>query len=375
MQTTDLDDRSLPAARTLTRHDYKTLSLAALGGALEFYDFIIFVFFAPVIGQLFFPPSIPDWLRQLQTFGIFAAGYFARPLGGVVMAHFGDLFGRKRVFTLSVMLMALPTLAIGVLPTYTSIGVVAPINTYYNATQISEFAWRMPFLIGGVFGALAALLRRWLHETPVFTELQKRKSLAVEMPLKAVVRGHCAAVVMSMLLTWTLSAAIVVVILMTPTLLHKQHHVSLAGSSVANSIATLCLTFGCAIAGVLCDRFGARRVIQVGSVALAACYLWLFSTVDTYPQALLPLYLISGLTVGVVGAMPFVMIHAFPAAVRFSGISFSYNVAYALFGGLTPIIVSLLLKNSTMAPAFYVATLCGVAFIVVTLAQDRRTLP
>src|SRR6267378_2343074 len=101
MQTTDLGDRSLPAARALTRHDYKTLSLAALGGALEFYDFIIFVFFAPVI-------------RQLQTFGIFAAGYFARPLGGIVMAHFGDLFGRKRVFTLSVMLMALPTLAIGV---------------------------------------------------------------------------------------------------------------------------------------------------------------------------------------------------------------------------------------------------------------------
>ncbi len=98
MQTTDLGDRSLPAARALTRHDYKTLSLAALGGALEFYDFIIFVFFAPVIGQLFFPPSIPDWLRQLQTFGIFAAGYFARPLGGIVMAHFGDLFGRKRVF-------------------------------------------------------------------------------------------------------------------------------------------------------------------------------------------------------------------------------------------------------------------------------------
>jgi MFS family permease len=433
MQTTDLGDRSLPAARALTRHDYKTLSFAALGGALEFYDFIIFVFLAPVIGQLFFPPSIPDWLRQLQTFGIFAAGYFARPLGGIVMAHFGDLFGRKRVFTLSVMLMALPTLAIGVLPTYTSIGVVAPVlllvmrvlqgaavagevpgawvfvsehvpprkvglacgaltggltagilvgalisaavNTHYSAAQISEFAWRMPFLMGGVFGALAALLRRWLHETPVFMELQKRKSLAAEMPLRAVVRGHRAAVVMSMLLTWTLSAAIVVVILMTPTLLRKQHHVSAAGASVANSIATLCLMFGCTIAGVLCDRFGARRVIQVGSVALAACYLWLFSTVDTYPHALLPLYSISGLTVGVVGAIPFVMFHAFPAAVRFSGISFSYNVAYALFGGLTPIIVSLLLKNSTMAPAFYVATLCGVAFVVVTLAQDRRTLP
>ena len=81
------------AHRPLNRNDYKTLSLAALGGALEFYDFIIFVFLATVVGQHFFPTDIPEWLRQFQTYGIFAAGYLARPLGGIVMAHFGDLFG------------------------------------------------------------------------------------------------------------------------------------------------------------------------------------------------------------------------------------------------------------------------------------------
>ncbi|WP_312204441.1 MFS transporter, partial [Mixta calida] len=113
--------------RRLNRQDYKTLSLAALGGALEFYDFIIFVFFAAVIGELFFPPDIPDWLRQLQTFGIFAAGYLARPLGGIVMAHFGDRVGRKKMFSLSILLMALPTLAIGMLPDYHAIGIAAPL--------------------------------------------------------------------------------------------------------------------------------------------------------------------------------------------------------------------------------------------------------
>ncbi len=82
--------------RPLNRQDYKTLTLAALGGALEFYDFIIFVFFAAVVGELFFPADIPEWLRQVQTFGIFAAGYLARPLGGIIMAHFGDLVGRKK---------------------------------------------------------------------------------------------------------------------------------------------------------------------------------------------------------------------------------------------------------------------------------------
>jgi len=81
----------------LSGQDYKTLALAALGGALEFYDFIIYVFFAVVIGKLFFPAEMPEWLRLIQTFGIFAAGYLARPLGGIIMAHFGDLLGRKRM--------------------------------------------------------------------------------------------------------------------------------------------------------------------------------------------------------------------------------------------------------------------------------------
>src|SRR5450631_1273619 len=113
--------------RPLNRHDYRTLSLAALGGALEFYDFVIYVFLAPVIGRLFFPADMPDWLRLLQTFGIFAAGYLARPLGGIVIAHFGDRLGRKRMFTLSIFLMAAPTLAIGLLPTYAAIGIWAPL--------------------------------------------------------------------------------------------------------------------------------------------------------------------------------------------------------------------------------------------------------
>src|SRR5690348_16759585 len=102
----------------LTGRELRILFLSSLGGALEFYDFIVFVFFTGVIGKLFFPSSLPEWLRQLETFGIFAAGYLARPLGGIVMAHFGDTRGRKRVFTLSVLLMAIPTLSIGFLPTY-----------------------------------------------------------------------------------------------------------------------------------------------------------------------------------------------------------------------------------------------------------------
>mgnify|MGYP001603885082 CR=1 FL=1 len=120
-------DAMRAARRPLRREDVKTLTLAALGGALEFYDFVIFVFLATIVGQLFFPPDMAEWLRSLQTFGLFAAGDLARPLGGIIMAHFGDRHGRKRMFTRSVGLMALPTLAIGLLPTYAVIGYAAPL--------------------------------------------------------------------------------------------------------------------------------------------------------------------------------------------------------------------------------------------------------
>src|SRR4029079_17710129 len=99
--------------RPLNPHDYRTLALAALGGALEFYDFVIYVFLAPVIGRVFFPADMPDWLRMLQTFGVSSVPTLPRPLGAILIAHFGDLLGRKRMFALSIFLMAAPTLVIG----------------------------------------------------------------------------------------------------------------------------------------------------------------------------------------------------------------------------------------------------------------------
>ena len=428
MQATPLSGAVPAAGRALARGDYKTLSLAALGGALEFYDFIIFVFFAPVIGQLFFPATIPEWLRQLQTFGIFAAGYLARPLGGIVMAHFGDLLGRKRMFTLSVLLMSVPTLLMGLLPTYASIGMLAPVlllafrvmqgaavggevpgawvfvsehvpsrhigyacgtltagltagillgsliaagvNKHFAPAEVADFAWRIPFLLGGVFGLFSVYLRRWLHETPVFAELQKRKSLAAEIPLKAVLRDHGRAVIVSMLLTWMLSAAIVVVILMTPTLLQKQFHIAPATALIANCLATLCLTVGCVLAGAIAGRIGAGKTIFIGGIALAISYYTLFQQLAVDTSVLLPWYAFTGFTVGVIGAIPFVMVKAFPAAVRFSGISFSYNVAYAVFGGLTPIVVSLMMKSNPMAPALYVAALCVVGALTTLFIRN-----
>jgi MFS family permease len=416
----------------LSRNDYRTLSLAALGGALEFYDFIIYVFFAAAISQLFFPPDMPDWLRQVQTYGIFAAGYLARPLGGIIMAHFGDLFGRKRMFMLSILLMAVPTLLIGLLPTYASIGIAAPllllalrvmqgaaiggevpgawvfvaehvpprhvgfacgtltagltggillgslvamaVNRSYAPAELLAEGWRIPFIIGGVFGLVSVWLRGYLHETPVFKEMQARQQLADELPLKTVVREHRPAIVLTMLMTWLLSAAVVVMILMTPTLVQKLFAIPAATALQANSIATLSLSIGCILFGALADRFGAGRVLALGCVGLGASSWLLYAQLNVVPDNIYTLYALCGFFVGVIGVVPSAAVMSFPPVVRFSGLSFSYNVAYAVFGGLTPVMVSLLLPLDKLAPAHYVVALSVVGVGIGLYLMRRRAV-
>jgi MFS family permease len=407
---------------TLTRNDYRTLMLSALGGMLEFYDFIIFVFFAVVIGQLFFPPDMPDWLRQLQTFGIFAAGYLARPLGGIVMAHFGDLLGRKKVFMLSILLMSLPTLAIGLLPTYAVIGIWAPVLLLllrmmqgaaiggevpggwvfvaehvserhtgvacgiltagltggillgslvatvtfkaYSPSELLIDGWRIPFVLGGLFGLLSVWLRQWLHETPVFKALQAREMLAATLPLKMVITAHKPAVILTMLMTWLLSAAIIVMILMTPILVQKLYAIKPAVALQANSIATLFLSVGCIAFGALSDRFGAGRVLLAGCVMLGLTSMLFYTRMAVTPQYINELYALSAFFVGVIGVVPSIAVRAFPPEVRFTGLSFSYNIAYAVFGGMTPVLVSLFLPKDPLAPAHYVLLLSGVGVLI-----------
>ncbi|MBW9086656.1 MFS transporter [Rhizobium wenxiniae] len=399
------------APRRLTSQDFRTLGLAALGGALEFYDFIIFVFFATVIGKLFFPPDMPEWLVLIQTFGIFAAGYLIRPLGGIVLAHFGDMFGRKKVFAFSILLMSLSTLGMAIMPTYATIGVMAPIllvamrilqgaaiggevpgawtfvaehvpfrrvgfacgfltsglslgillgssiatviNTVFTPEAIADGAWRIPFFIGGIFGLLSVWMRRWLQETPIFAEMKASRALAPELPLKTVLRDHLRGVIISMLLTWILSAAIVVTTLMTSTLLQKIYGYTAQQSLAATSFGTLFLIFATSAAGSIVDRVGSGRFFTVAGIVFGAATWAFYSFAGTSITLMFALYAIMGLAVGLVGAIPYVMVRAFPARVRFTGLSFSYNVAYAIFGDLTPIAVTSALAINPMAHAWY----------------------
>lgn len=418
--------------RPLGRGDIKTLLLSALGGALEFYDFVIFAYFAKALGHLFFPAGTSDFVAQLQAFSIFAVAYLARPLGGVVMAHFGDRVGRKRMFTLSVFMMAVPTLLIGVLPTYASIGVLAPVlltllrvvqglaiggeipgawvfvaehvpahrvgvacasltsgltagillgslvaaglSSHMSDADMLDHGWRIAFILGGAFGFLAVYLRRWLSETPVFAQMRERKQLSHELPALVVVRDHLPAIVLSMLVTWVLTAAIVVVILMTPTLMQTAFNIDQARAFTGGSLGALALCFGCFGGGLLVDRIGRGASMLVASIGLCVATYLLYMDLRSGGEHLLALYSLAGLFAGVAGVVPAILVASFPPAIRFSGISLSYNVAYAICGAATPLLVGVLARSSGgLGPAHYVGavSLVGVACGIYLMTTRR----
>lgn len=417
--------------RRLGARDIQTLLLASLGGALEFYDFVVFVFFALPLSHLFFPQDTAPWLAQLQVYGIFAAGYLARPLGGIVMAHFGDRQGRKRMFTLSVFLMALPTLAIGLLPVYASAGLLAPllllimrvvqgvaiggevpgawvfvsehaprgrvgiacacltsgltvgiligsltaawINHHLAPSEVLAWGWRLPFLLGGVFGFIAVWLRRWLSETPVFAQLRERKELSRELPLRGVMASHGDSVVLSMAITWMLTAAILVLILMLPNLAQKSFGIAPDLAFFGNSIAAFSLGVGCVAFGWLVDRIGAAWALIGGSVALVIATYALFGDLAAGGANFLALYALTGFLVGTVAVVPTIMVAAFPAAIRYSGISFAYNVAYAVFGASTATLIGYLAERAgRMAPAHYVTITAVVSVVAASWLLAKR---
>lgn len=410
-----MKQHSHASKRFLNTQDYKTLSLSAFGGALEFYDFIIFVFFSKVIGSLFFPADMPIWLSQLQTFGIFAAGYLARPFGGVVMAHFGDLFGRKRMFTFSILLMAVPTLLIGCLPTYAELGYIAPVlllilrisqglavggeipgawtfvaehvpkdkvglacgtltsgltlgillgslvsimmQSNFNAQEMHDWAWRIPFIVGGIFGFIAMYLRRWLKETPIFLEMQKRtkQEESKKLPVWNVLSHHLPQTILSILLTWVLSAGIMVIIVTAHVYLQGQFHFEEMDVSFSRLLATAGLALGCVFYGYLADKFSIGKVILWGCVFVILATILFFFTLSFGVTFLYIAYPIVGFSIGIVGAFPYYMVRAFPAKVRYSGVAFSFNISYAITGALTSFLIPILANFfNKYAAGFYV---------------------
>jgi MFS family permease len=418
--------------RQLNRNDIKILSLASLGGALEYYDFIIFIFFAKTFGDQFFPPHLSEFWKTLNVYGTFAIAYFMRPIGGVTMAHFGDLLGRKRMFTLSIVLMALPTFLIGFLPTFDHIGYAAPlllllmrmlqgiaiggeipgawvfvsehvppkrvglangmvtsgltlgillgslmallINASFSKPDITGFAWRIPFFVGGLLGFVTVYLRGFLHETPVFKEMQAMKALNQGLPVATVWKEFKPGILISILATWLLTAGIVVIILFAPELMKSAtFNIPATVTSTMQSLAIVALSSGCVLTGWMCDRFGIGKVFACMSAGLAISSSVFYHSIGQVDYLTLGvMYVVTGFFVSTVACVPYSMVHAFPPKVRFSGLSFSYNLSYAVFGGLTPLFLATLKDYGPMVASYYVVflSLIGIVCGVVLLKKD-----
>lgn len=403
--------------KLLTREDTRTLVLSSFGGALEFYDFVIYVFYAKVLSELFFPSGLSPFWAMLNTYGIFAAGYLFRPLGGIVMAHFGDLFGRKRLFALSILMMALPTLCLGLMPTFATIGYGAPVlllilrmiqgvaiggeipaawtfvsehvpdnrvgmangfltsglslgillgslialamTKCFSAETILQGAWRIPFILGGLFGLLTLYLRSYLQETPVFQAMRQRKQLATQLPLKTLLSQYKEAVCIGMFMTWFLTGCVVVILLAMPQLLSGTFGFSSAQAFQMQSMAIVMQMIGCILYGFLADKLGVGRAFTIGTLLTGVMAGLFYSSLGSYGYSVISvLYLLLGLTTGVAGIVSAAMVRMFPAPIRFTGISFSYNVAYAIVGGMTLPLVQWLNRYSSIGAVYYILPLC-----------------
>ncbi len=424
-----------PSARPLNKEDYKTLGLSSLGGTLEFYEFVIYALYIEmVVKALFLPSDLQGTVwGDIYAWGGFAAGYIARPIGGIIMAHFGDILGRKKMFTLSVAMMALPTFVIGIMPTYETIGIMAPIlliimrmfqgaaiggempgawvfiaehtpkNRYglgigvltsgitggillgflvsilidltFTREEILSYAWRIPFIAGGLFGVISVYLRRYLSETPIFQEMAERKELSKEIPVVTVMKKHKWACVIVALMTWTLSTTVMVAILMTPVkILGGMYQLSSIDARVTGSIMALMLTIGCVLFGWLEDILKTRLTSLIAWGGLAITSFLFYSLLTTQPS-LEMIYMgaaVMGLFTGAIAITPIIGTRAFPAKIRYSGLSFSYNLAYAVFSAITPALTIWLLSKTPLGAAWYIGSVAILAIIVACIPLSYK---
>ena len=418
---------------------YRNLVLASLGAVLEYYDFIVFVFVAAAISQAFFPPEVSPWIRQIQTFSIYAVGYLVRPVAGIILAHFADRIGRKKIFVFNVVLMSVPTFAIGLLPTYGEVGWIAPLLLVIlrilqgcamggeipsAAVFVSEHAppsrlnfvsgtlhmvqhfglllgmcgaalagfvaslnpslsalnWRLPFLVGGVLGLTAAYLRRRLQETPLFIKLREEREVTEHAPLKVVLTQHGKACLIGLGLVFVLSLTATTYFQYMVTHLIMQFHVPQSNVFTANIIGVLAFAIPMPLWGVLADRIGQEKVIITGAILSALVTFWFFTTLPSHAGDVTSLslsFIPVGLCCGIVIALlPGLISSLFPTAVRQSGYAFPYNIGAAVFAGLTPLVLSVLVRDyGLMSPMYYVLVGCAVALVIgLVLGHTRRYL-
>lgn len=401
------------------------------GHIVECFDNTLYGFFAVMLAPLFFPTYSPK-ATLLASYGAFFAGFLARPLGAICFGHLGDIRGRKVSLLYSIALVGIPTTIIGLLPTYDYIGFAAPLililcrlaqgffmggefagaNLYISENFIPgnigkgtgllifsgvigsvlatlfgaivtlsfmpPWAWRIPFLLGGISAYIIYFIRLQMVETSEFSQLKKVQRLT-QNPWKILIKDHKKNMFSSCLI-----AGLTIVPLYCATILGNQIFRDLGYSSsecmIFNTVGMI--IDGCAIlyCGYLADKIGFHRQILLGTFLVAFIAIFSFYPLlqDSPPLGAVLWFIFSLVSMGGIingCAMPYISGY-FPTNCRFSGVALSSTMGYAIFGGTTPLIGSYLIDymNSRIAPAFWVMSLSLLTFLTIRLVDKPKYL-
>jgi MFS family permease len=404
---------------------WRVIILSSLGGALEFYDFVIYSMFAQYIGAAFFPAADP-LNSLLLSFTVFAVGYVARPIGGVVFSHFGDKYGRRPVFIVAMLTMSLATTAIGLLPTYAQWGIgasacmvllrllqgfslggelpgaityvveTAPrragfvagfvffcvnsgvalasglnlaVHNLLPEADIAAWGWRIGFLFGGVCGLISFWLRLSLEET---REFQQMRSVASKQPFGELIKSHPANVIVGVA-ALTATAGFNGLLFAMPALLPRVMDYTPGAASEAQYIGLIVLSFGMLLTAWLGDRMPRRLILGTGALLLVVLAVPFFTAAATHSVNLNVLFVMAGIVASLVnGTMAGVVADLFPTRIRFSGVAVSFNLAFSIFSGIAPLAAAQLVKGtgSPIGPAYYMC-LCGAITFLGSLFLSR----
>jgi len=426
----------------------RAVSGMVVGNTMEWYDVGVYGYLAVTMGKVFLPTADPS-VQILFSLGVFAATYIARPLGGIVFGRLGDRLGRQKVLATTLILMASSTFLIGALPTWSTIGAVAPVvlvvlklaqgfstgGEYAGATTfVTEYApdrrrgffasildfgsymgfalgatvvtvlqvtlgedtmtawgWRLPFLLAGVIGVVAIWFRLRIEESPVFQATQAAQEAAASdreaaeggrpANVLVMVRDHWRPILIAIMLVGASNTVGYALTSYMPTYLTDSLGYSAIDGTLLTIPVLVLLAVMLPVAGRVSDRIGRRTVMWIGAATTVVLAVPAFLLIGHGAQwsTLAGLGLLALMTALWVSNQAASLPALFPTSTRYGGMGFAYNIAIAVFGGTTPLIVQALLTatGDQLAPAYFLVAMSVVGAVGVFCMREssQRPLP
>ncbi|MDJ1169612.1 MFS transporter [Roseofilum sp. BLCC_M154] len=412
----------------------KTVILAGVvGNAIEWYDFALYGYLAPIISLLFFPHS-NELVSLLETYGVFAAGFIMRPIGAGVFGYIGDRVSRRTELFISVILMAIPTFCLGLLPTYNQIGIAAPIIlillrlvqglsvggeftgsiTYLaetapqtrrgfttsfvsvgattgfllglgivtllthllSDTTLYTWGWRLPFLFGGILGLMGLYIRTNLPDSQIFEEHQEER----QVPLLNALRKSLLPMLQAMCYAGGYNSVYYIIIIYLPTYLDRFTDMPRSSVLAVNVVALSIMIALIPLLGWVSDSALRRKSLLLlailGMGLLSVPGFWLLLQPNHYEVGLAQMLLAIAIS-PLLATSPAMMVELFPTETRLSAYSISYNLGASIMGGTSLLVCTWLINISgnIYAPALYLMISAAIAAIALAFMSDRSREP